>query len=185
VFSHNRHTRSVALLAASVALIATGAQATQAVRPKLVLTAYSNGVGGETLLKGNYSQALTEIQHARPQWMIAASAKATNLCVAYTAMKQLTEAKAACDSAVKQAKYDRMSASRFSLSTKYENGYVAIAYANRAVVHMLSKDEASAKADLEKAKALAPEADFVARNVAAVDSKLARTIAQVEVSPSR
>jgi hypothetical protein len=186
VFSYNRHRRSVALLAASTVLITAGAQATQTVHPKLVLTAYTNGAGGETLLKGNYSQALTEIKRARPQMMIAAGAKATNLCVAYTAMKQLTEAKVACNTAVKQAKYDRLSASRFSLSTTHENSYIAIAYANRAVVHMLSKDEASAKADLEKAKALAPEAEFVSRNVAAIDAKGARsTIAQVEVAPSR
>jgi tetratricopeptide (TPR) repeat protein len=190
VFSCNRHTRSVArsvsLLVASTLLIASGAQATETVRPKLVLTAYTNGAGGDDLVKGNYSQALNEIQHYRPQMMIAASAKTTNLCVAYTALKQLDQAKVACDVALRQAKYDKVSASRFSLNTMYENAYVAIAYTNRAVVHMLSRDEASAKADLEKAKALAPHADFVARNEAVVAAWDARsTIAQVEVSPSR
>jgi tetratricopeptide (TPR) repeat protein len=190
VFSNNRHKRSVlrsvSLLVASTLLIASGAQATQTARPKLVLTAYSNGAGGENLLKGNYAEALSEIRHYRPQMMIAASAKVTNLCVAYTALKQLDQAKVACDAALKQAKYDKVDASRFSLNTMYENQYVAIAYANRAVVHMLSKDEASAKADLEKAKVLAPRADFVARNEAVVAAWDARsTIAQVEVSPSR
>jgi hypothetical protein len=62
---------------------------------------------------------------------------------------------------------------------------VAIAYANRAVVHMLSRDSASAKADLEKAKLLAPNADFVAKNAEAVAAKSSTTIAQVQVSPSR
>jgi hypothetical protein len=150
----------------------------------MVLTAYTNGAGGPTLLKGNYTEALTQIQRYRPQMMIASSAKATNLCVAYAATKQLTEAKPACDAAVKQAKYDRLSASRFTPGMSHENAYVAIAYANRAVVHMLSRDEASAKADLDKARILAPDADFVAKNVAAVGSKSRSTIAQVEVAPS-
>jgi hypothetical protein len=189
MFSHSRHKRSVArsvsLLVASTVLVATGAQATETARIPMVLTAYSNGAGGESLLKGNYSEALSEIKRYRPQMMIAASAKATNLCVAYTAAKQLPEAKVACDSALKQAKYDRLSASRFALNTSQENGYVAIAYANRAVVHMLSRDEASAKADLEKAKLLAPGADFVARNSLAVASKSRGTIAQIQISPSR
>jgi len=65
-----------------------------------------------------------------------------------------------------------------------ENSYVAIAYTNRAIVHMLSKDSASAKADLERAKSLAPTADFVSRNLAAVQSSRS-TIAQLEVAPSR
>jgi hypothetical protein len=189
VFSSNRHKRSVArsvsLLVASSVLAATGAQAAETAHTPMVLTAYTNGAGGASLLKGNYTEALTQIRHYKPQVMIAASAKATNLCVAYAASKQLTEAKTACDSALKQAKYDRLSASRFTPGASHENAYVAIAYANRAVVHMLSHDEASAKADLEKARVLAPRADFVARNAVAVSSKSRSTIAQLEVSPSR
>ncbi len=189
VFSYNRHTRSVArsvsLLVASTLLVATGAQATETAQTPMVLTAYSNGAGGESLLRGQYTEALREIQSYRPLIMIAASAKATNLCVAYAVTKQLTEAKTACDAALEQAKYDRLSASRFTSSMSHENAYVAIAYANRAVVHMLSKDEASARADLDKAKRLAPNADFVARNVVAVAAKSRSTIAQLEVSPSR
>lgn len=189
MFSYNRHTRSVAksvsLLVASTLLASAGAQAAETVHTPMVLTAYSNGAGGTSLLKGDYTDALTQIQHYKPQMMIAASAKATNLCVAYTATKQLPEAKTACDSALKQAKYDRLSASRFTPGASHENAYVAIAYANRAVVHMLASDEASAKADLEKAKMLAPNADYVARNALAVASKARSTIAQIQVTPSR
>lgn len=188
MFSHSRHKRGVArtvsLLFASTVLAAAGAQAGEAARHTMVLTAYSNGAGGDTLLKGNYADAVTEIKRYRPQQMIAASAKATNLCVAYTASKQLTDAKVACDAALKQAKYDRLAASRFALNTSHENGYVAIAYANRAVLHMLVKDEASAKADLEKARNLAPSADFVAKNAEAVASKSKTTIALVVGSPT-
>ena len=181
MFSHSRHTRSVArsvsLLIASTVLAAGGAQASETAHVSMVLTAYSNGPAGETLLKGDYAEALSMIKSYRQQELVSASAKATNLCVAYAASKQVAEAKVACDAAVKQAKYDRMNAGRFGLNTSHENGYVAIAYANRAVVHMLARDEVSAKADLERARVLAPDADFVARNAEAVAAKSAAKIA--------
>jgi hypothetical protein len=189
MFSYSRHKRSVArtvsLLLASTVLVAAGAQANETARHTMVLTAFSNGAGGETILKGNYGAAISEIKHYRPQEMIAASAKVTNLCVAYTASRQLPEAKVACDAALKQAKYDRLSASRFSLNTSHENGYVAIAYANRAVVHMLVRDEASAKSDMEKARLLAPSADFVVRNSEIVASRSNGVVAQIDVAVSR
>jgi hypothetical protein len=188
VFSQYRHKRSVAkavsLLVASSLLVATGAQAAETAHTPFVLTAYSNGAGGTELINGKYAAALEEIQRYRPQLMTASSAKANNLCVAYAVTKQLTEAKVACDAALKAAKYDKLSSSRFAPGGSRENAYVAIAYTNRAVVHMLARDEASAKADLEKAQALAPQADFVARNVAAAGGSRS-TIAQLEVSPSR
>jgi tetratricopeptide (TPR) repeat protein len=181
VFSRNRHI----LVAVSLLGVAAGAQAAETAHTPMVLTAYSNGAGGASLMKGDYTDALSEIQHSKPQMMLAQSAQATNLCVAYAATKQLTEAKSACDAALRQAKYDRLTASRFTPGSSHENSYVAIAYTNRAVVSMLSKDEAGAKADLERAKVLAPSADFVAKNVAAVAAKSRSTIAQIEVSPSR
>lgn len=184
MFSRNRHT--VSLLVAATLAVATAAHAAETTaHTPMVLTAYSNGAGGASLLKGNYTDALSEIQHYKPQAMVSASAKATNLCVAYAATKQLSEAKTACDAALKQAKYDRLTASRYTSGASQENAYVAIAYANRAVVHMLSKDEASAKADLDHAKVLAPNAEFVSKNAIAVASKSRSTIAQLEVSPTR
>jgi hypothetical protein len=183
VFSRNRH--NVSLLIAATLAVGTGAQAAETAHTPMVLTAYSNGAGGPSLLKGDFTDALTEIQHYKPQAMIAASAKATNLCVAYAATKQLTEAKTACDAALRQAKYDRLTASRYTAGASHENAYVAIAYANRAVVHMLSKDEASAKADLERAKVLAPNADFVEKNALSLASKSSSTIAQLQVSSAR
>jgi hypothetical protein len=188
VFSQYRHKRSgaraVSLLVASSLLVATGAQAAETAHTPFVLTAYSNGAGGTSLINGKYAAALTEIQHYKAQMMIASSAKANNLCVAYAATRQLAEAKVACDAALKAAKYDKLSSSRFTPGNSHENSYIAIAYTNRAVVHMLSRDDAAAKADLAKAQALAPQADFLARNLAAVSSSRS-TIAQLEVTPSR
>ncbi|MEP7242179.1 MAG: hypothetical protein ABI885_00685 [Gammaproteobacteria bacterium] len=189
MFSQYRHKVSVAkavpLLVASSLLAATGAPAAETARTPLVLTAYSNGVGGADLVQGKYDAALAEIIRFKPQMLMASSAKDTNLCVAYAATKQLTEAKTACSAALKSAKYDKLSSSRFSSGGSRENAYIAIAYTNRAVVHMLSRDQASATADLAHASALAPGADFVAKNLAAVSSARGSTIAQLEVAPSR
>ncbi len=186
MLSFNRHKRSVAtavslLVATSAALHVAGAQAAEATHTPLVLTAYSNGVGGEDLIGKHYDEALTAIRAYKPQVSVMASAKANNLCVALTATRQLTEAKVACTDALKAAKYEKMSSARLAAGGTLDNSYIAIAYANRAVAYILSQDMASAKADLERAKALAPGADFVARNVAAVASARS-TIAQLDVS---
>jgi len=188
VFSHKRHigkfAKSATLIAASSVLFVAAAQAADVAGSPMVLTAYYNGAGGTSLTTGKYDAALAEIMSDRSSSSIAYSAKANNLCVAYAAKKQLAEAKTACNAAVKAAKYDRMSSQRYSPGSSRENSYVALAYANRAVVHMMSKDSASAKQDLARARSLAPTADFVARNLAAVQSTRS-TIAQLEVAPSR
>ncbi len=188
MLSQNRHKRSVAksvsLLVASTLIVASGAQAAETAHTPFVLTAYSNGIGGKSLLSGNYAAALVEIQNFHAQQMVAVSAKANNLCVAYTALKQLTEAKSACTAALRSAREDKLSSSRFSPGSSEENAYIAIAYTNRAVVHMLAHDSSSAKADLERAAALAPRAEFVSRNLAAAETSH-NTIAQLEIAPSR
>ena len=79
---------------------------------------------------------------------------------------------------------DKLTATRFSPGSARESSYVAIAYTNRAVVHLMSSDTASAKADLAKAQSLAPKAEFVSRNIAALQSSRS-TIAQLEVAPLR
>lgn len=183
MFSFNRHTRSVAravsLLVASSAFCVAGAQATETAAP-LVLTAYSNGVGGEALVDQRYDEALADIRRNKPQTSLAHSAKANNLCVALTATRQLTEAKAACTAALSAAKYSKLSEARFTGGLS-DNSEIAVAYSNRAVVYVLSRDMASAKADLERARTLAPKAEFVARNLAAAAFSRS-TIAQLDVS---
>jgi hypothetical protein len=187
VFSQKRHkgmfAKSATLIAVSSILSVAAAQADTASQ-KLVLTAYSNGSGGESLMSGKYADAFKEIEKERTISSSAYTAKLNNLCVAYAATKQLTEAKSMCTAALKAAKYDRISSQRYSPGSLRENAYVAIAYTNRAVVHMLTKNTAGASEDLARAKALAPTADFVAKNLAAVQSSRS-TIAQLEVAPSR
>lgn len=169
MLSLNRHTRRFAraasLLVASTALGAAGAQATETAYQPLVLTAYSNAVGGANLLDRKYEDALAEIRRYKPQDSMAAAAKANNLCVALTATRQLVEARAACTAALSAAKQEKLSA-RFTGGLS-DNTEIAIAYSNRAVAHALSRDMASAKADLERAQLLAPKAEYVSRNLAA------------------
>lgn len=190
MLSQNRQkrsvTRAVPLLVASTLLLAAaaGTHAAETARTPLVLTAYSNGPGGEQLLAGDYAQAFAEMSKARPQDTLAASTKATNLCVAYAVTRKLTEAKDACEVALRLAKAERLSSSRYSPGTMRENADLAAAYTNRAVVRMLMRDAASAKADLQRAQSLAPQAEFVMKNVAAV-AKAGTAIAQADVTPSR
>ena len=188
MLSFNRHTRGVArtasLLVASTAISfvlgVAGAQANETAPMPLVLTAYSNGVGGANLLSKHYEEALTEIQRFKPQSSLASSAKANNLCVALTASRQLIEAKTACTAALSAAKYERLSSARFTGGLN-DISEVAVAYSNRAVAYALSQDMASARADLERAQMLAPKAEFVSRNLAAAAMSRS-TIAQLDVS---
>jgi opacity protein-like surface antigen len=188
VFSQKRHkgmfAKSATLIAVSSILAVAAAQAADVTSQKMVLTAYSNGSGGESLMSGKYADAFKEMEKDRTSSSSAYTAKLNNLCVAYAATKQLTEAKSMCTAALKSAKYDRISSQRYSPGSLRENSYVAIAYTNRAVVHMLTKNTAGANEDLARAKALAPTADFVAKNLAAVQGSRS-TIAQLEIAPSR
>jgi hypothetical protein len=172
--------RLAAYTAVVVALGVAVAQATETAHTPLVLTAFSNGVGGEALMTKRYDDALAEIRRNKPQSSMASSAKANNLCVALTAARQLTEAKVACTNALTAAKYEKLSSQRFT-GGLWDNTGIAIAYSNRAVMYALSQDMASAKADLERAHFFAPKADYVARNLMAAAMGRS-TIAQLDVS---
>jgi tetratricopeptide (TPR) repeat protein len=184
VFSFHRHTRSaaraVSLLVASTAFGVAGAQAAEPAHMPLVLTAYSNAVGGASLMEKKYDEALVEIRRYKPQSSLASNAQANNLCVALTGKRQLVEAKVACTAALSMAKAEKLSSARFTGGLS-DNSEIAVAYSNRAVVYALSQDMASAQADLERAQALAPKAEFVSRNLAAAAFSRS-TIAQLDVS---
>jgi Flp pilus assembly protein TadD len=49
-----------------------------------------------------------------------------------------------------------------------DDDFVAVAYANRAVMYWLLNDDAAARKDLAQAQELSPQADFVARNLVAL-----------------
>jgi hypothetical protein len=61
---------------------------------------------------------------------------------------------------------------------------MAIAYTNRAAVHMMAKDAESAKADMTHARSLVPSAEYVTQNLLAMATTESK-IAQADVSPAR
>ena len=182
MFTCKRHTGKLAIVATSI-LAAAATQAADVTSPKLVLTAYINGAGGESVMAGQYDAALTEIKRDRSGTSEAYMARVNNQCVAYAAMKQLEQAMGACNEALRAAKYDRASALRYSSGSPLMNGYVAIAYANRAVVQMMAKNPEAAHSDMAHARTLAPEAEFVSQNLLAMQSAASK-IAQLIVAPA-
>jgi len=90
----------------------------------------------------------------------------------------------ACDEALRAAKYDRIASQRFAAGSVAQNSYVAIAYTNRAIVHMLAKDTEAAKKDMAHAQSLAPSAEFVSKNLLAMQTSASK-IAQLSVAPTR
>jgi hypothetical protein len=182
VITHKRHTGKLALAAASV--LSTAAHASDVTGPRMVLIAYENVAGGESLLAGKFDTALTDIKRDHSVGSDVYTAKMNNQCVAFAAMKQITLALSACDSAVKEAKSERIRAQHYSLAASLQDSYMAIAYTNRAVVHMMAKDAESAKADMTHARSLAPSAEYVTQNLLAMATTESK-VAQADVSPAR
>lgn len=170
-------------LAAAVSLLL--GQAAQAAEPahNFVLTAYSNGTGGAELISGKYAAA-AEALHYRPSINSDASTVSNNRCVALAMTKQWDSAHAACNQAVRDAQQERALLPSYQYwAHKYKNEYLAVALSNRAVLHWISADSAAAATDLKRAEALSPKADFVARNLAALEHSHS-TVAQLDVAAS-
>src|SRR6267143_6161378 len=72
-----------------------------------VLTAYSNGAGGASLVSGEYGAAVKELGGHSHSFSVDASTVSTNRCVAYSVTKQWDAARAACDAAVRDAQEDK------------------------------------------------------------------------------
>ncbi len=145
---------------------------------QFVFTAYTNAAGGAEVMAGRYHAALEELT-GYPGTMDAESPEVdTNRCVAYSMTLQWHEARAACDAAVREATQERdISPAWWSWAPAPENDYLALAYANRAVMYWLSEDGAAAKRDLARAQELSPRAHFVAQNVAALKAHRAVALA--------
>lgn len=174
--------KTLSVGAAVSALLICTAHATDPPPRGFVMTVYSDGAGAESLLEGEYENAIREIGPDKYARDLSPSMVSTNLCVAQVKAGQLTAARAACDTAILDAKAEKVSMTTWIPGARArQNDYIAAAYANRAVLHWLSKDVVSAAEDLAAAKRLAPKADFVARNIAALDSS-ANTMAQIRLA---
>lgn len=151
----------LALALASGAALAHGAH-------QFVFTAYTDFAGGAEVIAGRYRAALEELS-SDPDVAINPSAIDTNRCIAYSMTLQWQEARAACDAAVRAASTQRnLPSAWWSQAHESDDDYLALAYANRAVLEWISSDEAAARKDLAKAQEIAPQSNFVAQNLAAL-----------------
>jgi hypothetical protein len=162
---------AAALLAGSTAFAADPAHTFE-------LTAFSGTAAGDSLVRGHYETALAQLRvDARSSQRDSVS---TNRCVAYIATHDLKAAHAACDDAVLAAQRELTSLPvSMSWARVDYRDYLAVAYSNRAVLSWMSNDSAAAQVDLKKAAAVAPKAEFVVRNITALESHNA--VAQVKV----
>ncbi|MGH8201814.1 MAG: hypothetical protein ACREVO_15870 [Steroidobacteraceae bacterium] len=136
---------------------------------RFVFTAYTDAAGGADVMAGRYRAALEELTSYPATAEGDSSETNTNRCVAYSMTLQWQEARAACDAAVRAATQQRnISPAWWSLAPPADDDYLALAYANRAVMYWLSQNEAAAQKDLAQAQELSPRADFVAQNVVAL-----------------
>ena len=149
---------------------------------RFMFTAYSDALGGADIVAGRYRAALDDLGRHPGTPESDTSAINTNRCVAYSMTRQWQEARIACDAAVRAATRElRTSPAWWTWESSPNGDYLALAYANRAVLYWLSQDDAAAQEDLAKARELSPQADFVAQNVTAL--KAHRALALAVASP--
>jgi len=130
----------------------------------LVLTAYEDAIGGEEILAGRHDAALAKLSAAKP-----GARSLTNLCVLHTVSRNWEKARSACNEAVDAALRDRKRASYKLPAEQVRPGtYTAVAYANRAVMFLLSRDVAAGTNDLRQARIIRPNATYVTDNLAAM-----------------
>jgi hypothetical protein len=130
----------------------------------LILASFTDARGGVALERGNTERAV-ELIHGR-KYGRPSSAELTNLCVARTVLRQFDQAREVCDAALSRALADRASHDiRFGASRIAANQAVAVAYSNRSVMNWLVGDAVAAHHDIVAARALAPWASFVSRNL--------------------
>jgi hypothetical protein len=152
----------LALTLVSGAALADGAH-------RFVFTAYSDSAGGAEVVAGRYRAALEELQSHPGTMDLDPSATNTNRCVAYSMTMRWREAHAACDAAVRAAAKQRNAAPTWlTWACSSDDERLALAYANRAVMHWLSHDSPAAQKDLTRALELSPQAHSVAQNIAAL-----------------
>ena len=167
---NSRRTYSALGVATAVSLLLGSAVQAGESTHSFVLTAYSNGAGGEELLSGNYPAATEALSHRYTAYSLDASTTSNNRCVVLAVTKQWDSARVACDRAVRDAQQERTLLPSYQYwGRKLKDDYLAVALSNRAVLHWLSSDSAAAATDLKRAEALSPNADFVARNRAALE----------------
>jgi tetratricopeptide (TPR) repeat protein len=171
---------TIGLLTSALMWVVAPANATEQGTDQFIVRVYSNGLGSQELLGGHYDAALAQIETSRGLDEASRFEAATNLCVAHMMAGRFDSARSACDKAVKSARSSAIATPHWGPPAGGAHQQdVAIAYANRAVLHWLTDDAQSAANDLAQAKRLSPKADFVTHNVTALQSSHS-AIAQVQ-----
>ena len=182
--SRNSRKATQALKLALAAALLGGSAAYAADASHFELTAFSNTASGYSLVHGDYDLAMRQL--AFDENSLENASAITNRCVALTVTRKLQEAHAACDAAVRAAQVEITSLPVSMSWARHDyREYLAVAYSNRAVLNWATNDLTAAEADLKKAQAVAPKAEFVAKNLIALQSHPANAVAQVSVSEKR
>ncbi len=142
------------------------AQCSRPARKRLTLATFENAPGGKALVSGRTERAIEQI-HAKTNVPVKVETL-TNLCVAHTVLRQFDEALETCDAAVASANAKRSRGFRPGVSRQMLDAGASVAYSNRAVLHLLSRDTLAAQNDLASARAISPRAFYVMRNSDAV-----------------
>ncbi|MCL1142118.1 hypothetical protein [Shewanella gaetbuli] len=139
------------LIATSLlALTATSASADVIETSPYKMVVIENTPGVDALQSGNVSEGVA-ITRAASKHEIDSYTRNLNLCVGYTRLSKLDEAKKACTDAVKTARY-AIAAPDVDLK--------AYAYNNRAVMKLLANDNLGALEDFRKAAKVSDEAIY-------------------------
>lgn len=180
--SFSRNTRAHALIIGfSAALLGTVSHAGD---NHFQMTAYSNVVGGQEILSGDYKAALTKLDAKHSVRESDAASIALNRCVALTMAAQWGGAEAACDVAVHYAQLAQTTHQGPSVQERMtQDETIAIAYSDRAVLKWLTGDNAAATQDLERARKLAHGDGLVSQNVTALSAH--STLAEVRSAEQR
>jgi hypothetical protein len=164
----------VAVLAGMCA--AAGAQAAGA-SGKAVLSGYSDGLAGASLMAGDYSRVIAELGLRGSLYRSDELSGSANLCIAYVMTRAWQKADAMCDEAVNVARQNESDLLLYSRAVRAE--HVALAYSNRAVLRWLESRPEAVAHDLGRARAYAPDAGFVAQNMAVISAGGSAGIAAV------
>ena len=171
----------IGLLTSTLLWAGVTANATEPGADQFMVRVYSNSRGSQELLSGHYDAALARFQPSTGLDETSPFVAATNLCVAQMMAGRFDAARTACDAAVKSARSSAITTPTWGPPAGGAHQVdVALAYANRAVLNWLTDDVQSAADDLGRAKRLSPKADFVIRNITALQSSHS-AVAQVQL----
>jgi len=162
-------TKLLTLAAALTLGVTAGAHAANS-EAQFVLEGYEKAGTPRWIATGRFQELIAQRSSVRGDAFTSTTA-ATNLCVAYIKTARLQQARMACDRAVSIAKMDRAGSVAWSYASATYLETMARSYSNRAVLNWVTGDMPAAESDLARAAELAPQAHFVAKNVAALSQR--------------